>query len=265
MNSGKAERPPETPNCAQLQLLCNENAVLSRALAAAQQRAASLLAEKEAEITNLCTLLMQTQARNIGLETENEALRSRLGAMPAQEYQSEALRRLAHQSLYQEERISRLQREIERLRIATPPAARSMQAEASTLDAKRILCVGTHRKGVETYRPLIEAAGGQLNHHEGAEEHLLPQLDAALCAADLVICQTGCISHNAYWRVKEHCQLRGKRCVFVDANGTNGLAQGLRELLKDALANGKKGVQNGATGIRQKDLPASNTPTGEPP
>lgn len=35
-------------------------------------------------------------------------------------------------------------------------------------------------------------------------------------AADLVICQTGCVSHGAYWRVHEHCRRTGKQCVLVD-------------------------------------------------
>ncbi|MFW5330410.1 hypothetical protein [Hydrogenophaga sp. ZJX-1] len=26
----------------------------------------------------------------------------------------------------------------------------------------------------------------------------------------------GCISHNAYWRVKEHCKHLGKPCLFVE-------------------------------------------------
>jgi hypothetical protein len=26
----------------------------------------------------------------------------------------------------------------------------------------------------------------------------------------------GCISHNAYWRVKEHCKRHGKPCLFVE-------------------------------------------------
>lgn len=34
--------------------------------------------------------------------------------------------------------------------------------------------------------------------------------------ADLVVYQTGCISHNAYWRVKDFCKCTGKRCVFVE-------------------------------------------------
>jgi hypothetical protein len=40
-------------------------------------------------------------------------------------------------------------------------------------------------------------------------------LEESLVAADLVICQTGCLSHNAYWRVQDHCRRTGKPCVLV--------------------------------------------------
>lgn len=41
-------------------------------------------------------------------------------------------------------------------------------------------------------------------------------LEASLAAADLVICQSGCISHGAYWRVHDHCRRTGKACVLVE-------------------------------------------------
>ena len=44
----------------------------------------------------------------------------------------------------------------------------------------------------------------------------LARLEASLVAADLVICQTGCLSHGAYWRVQDHCRRTGKACVLVE-------------------------------------------------
>jgi hypothetical protein len=41
-------------------------------------------------------------------------------------------------------------------------------------------------------------------------------LEESLVAADLVICQTGCLSHGAYWRVQDHCKRTGKACVLVE-------------------------------------------------
>jgi len=44
----------------------------------------------------------------------------------------------------------------------------------------------------------------------------LASLEGSLLAADLVICQTGCLSHGAYWRVQDHCKRTGKTCVLVE-------------------------------------------------
>ncbi len=41
-------------------------------------------------------------------------------------------------------------------------------------------------------------------------------LEASLQTADLVICQTGCLSHGEYWRVQDHCKRTGKTCVLVE-------------------------------------------------
>lgn len=40
-------------------------------------------------------------------------------------------------------------------------------------------------------------------------------LEDRLVEADLVICQTGCLSHQAYWRVQDHCRRHNKPCVLV--------------------------------------------------
>lgn len=62
-----------------------------------------------------------------------------------------------------------------------------------------------------------------------ATEPALPQIDAAalsgsdsdalsshLSEADLVICQAGCVSHNDYWRLHNHCRRTGKQCILID-------------------------------------------------
>ena len=41
-------------------------------------------------------------------------------------------------------------------------------------------------------------------------------LAASFAAADLVICQTGCLSHGDYWRVQDHCRRTGQTCVLVE-------------------------------------------------
>lgn len=111
---------------------------------------------------------------------------------------------------------------------ASLPADGQASAAAVPLSDRAVLCVGGRAASVPVYRQLVEDTGGRFLHHDGGEEHAIARLDATLAAADLVICQTGCISHDAYWRVKEHCRRTGKRCVFVEAPSRHALAQALQ-------------------------------------
>ena len=52
--------------------------------------------------------------------------------------------------------------------------------------------------------------------NKSLEAGLEAGLEASLQAADLVICQTGCMSHGDYWRVQDHCKRTGKLCMLVD-------------------------------------------------
>ena len=79
--------------------------------------------------------------------------------------------------------------------------------------------------------------GGQFAHHDGGLENNHSALDASLAAADLVICQTGCISHNAYWKVKDFCKRTGKRCVFVENPSASFLVRGLEQMSSQAVTN----------------------------
>ena len=54
-------------------------------------------------------------------------------------------------------------------------------------------------------------AAGSVDDLADLEASLVASLDAA----DLVICQTGCLSHGDYWRVQDHCKRTGKPCVVA--------------------------------------------------
>jgi hypothetical protein len=93
------------------------------------------------------------------------------------------------------------------------------EAQPATLGGKNVLCVGGRSGAVENYRQIVEERGGRFMHHDGGLEESLHRIDSALATADIVICQAGCISHNAYWRVKEQCKRTGKPCIFVKNAG----------------------------------------------
>jgi len=94
---------------------------------------------------------------------------------------------------------------------------------------RALLCVGGRPAGVPVYRKMVERAGARFLHHDGGTEDRAARLDASLQAADGVICQSGCVSHDAYWRVKEHCRRAGKPCVFVSVPSHTAMARAIGE------------------------------------
>nr|WP_233170936.1 DUF2325 domain-containing protein [Herbaspirillum sp. ASV7] len=66
----------------------------------------------------------------------------------------------------------------------------------------------------EKMRPPLAASANA--SQTAATEPELSALEASVAAADLVICQTGCLSHGAYWRVQDQCKRSGKTCMLVE-------------------------------------------------
>lgn len=98
-----------------------------------------------------------------------------------------------------------------------PPAAVEVPAPATPtrMHGCRILCVGGVQRAVGRYRAHIENLGGRFEHHDGGAERGVQQLQGCLQRADLVLCQAGCINHEAYQRIKRFCERSGKPCVYL--------------------------------------------------
>jgi len=249
---------------ARVEALEHENAVLARELAAAQQRCtrqaaeqARLADQRQAELVRLRAELV---VRDTGLAQAREQLEVLEAAAPGLGSRFE----LAREARAQDERIQALQRsllqaqqEAERQRERADEAVAEWQHRDSqravepgeddtagvahdsalaALQHRAVLCVGGRTAIVPVYRQLIERTGGRFMHHDGGDEDSAAKLDSTLASADLVICQTGCISHDAYWRVKDHCKRTGKRCVFVDSPSRAGLERALGEVQAEQQA-----------------------------
>ncbi len=239
--------------------LIDENAVLARQLAVVQQRSARVAAEQAHRREALEAELVRLRGELIARDTTAAGLREQLQALERAAPDLPERVALAADKRAQAERILALQRallqareEAERQRrradeaLATvqgPPRAEA-QAESTppvpptpaALTDRAVLCVGGRSASVPAYRQVIERTGGRFLHHDGGEEDKVAQLDATLAAADLVICQTGCVSHDAYWRVKDHCKRTGKRCLFVDNPSRAALERALLRALQRGIA-----------------------------
>lgn len=219
--------------------LREEQAVLLRSLAEVQKRASDCLLEKARELERCRKRLADAQAElvakdawGLSLLGELERLRE---AMPDLKDRA-ALARRAREA---EDRAVALQGRLveleSRLAWREPPApaaapvAQQPAAAAATpgLEDRSVLCIGGRTGAVSVYRRLVERLGGRFLHHDGGQEDNLRRLEASLAAADLVICQTGCISHGAYWRVKDHCKRHGKRCLFLDNPSAASFSRGI--------------------------------------
>ncbi|MEG0820681.1 MAG: DUF2325 domain-containing protein [Burkholderiaceae bacterium] len=227
----------ERTDLARLRALETQNADLRQAIAAAQTRAQQLSEAAAAAERHRSGLEIQLG----GAAARSRSLEARVAELESLERKEDP--RLAERAA----RIRQLERAIGKLQAArhaglivgaaapAPPSSLSPlpvppAALPVRLNDAAVLCVGGRPSAVPTYRKLVEGQGGRFLHHDGGTEESAARLDASLSAADLVICQTGCISHNAYWRVKDHCRRTGKRCVFVDQPSAAGLARGLRRI-----------------------------------
>lgn len=226
--------------------LSKENAVLARELAAAQQRSTRVGQEQGRKIEALQAQVLRLRADLIGrdtlvsqarealadLEREVPHLRSRHELTRQSERQLQRIRELEQLVTRERERADRSERE--RQGRDTPAAGVVVEGAspptAVALHDCAVLCVGGRAASVPVYRELVEGAGGRFMHHDGGDEDNVSQLDKTLAAADLVICQAGCVSHDAYWRVKDHCKRTGKQCVFVEQPSRSGLQRALQRL-----------------------------------
>lgn len=242
---------------ARFESLIDENAVLTRELAAAQRRCTLQADEHARRVEQLDAETMRLRAELIGRDTSLAQVREQLAALEHAAPELGTRFELAQANRRQAEQIHQLQRallqaeqESERQRRRAAEATDALAAAqrqapiamlsavtpadgaqaAAALHDRAILCVGGRPASVPAYRQAIERTGGRFLHHDGGDEDSSAKLDATLAAADLVICQAGCVSHDAYWRVKDHCKRTGKRCVFVETPSRAALERALGEV-----------------------------------
>ncbi|MFN3436315.1 MAG: DUF2325 domain-containing protein [Acidovorax sp.] len=176
--------------------LPQEFLALCRQLGDAQQRCSAAMAAQAAEINALRSEIVRLRGalvvRDTRLAMAHDALEHAQAATPGLPRRKAMARHISMLA----ERITTLSRECLRWRLA---------AEVDALDLQRAKQGGA---------ALAEAAHSA--HTRPMGEAQAYDLDANLAAADLVICQTGCISHDEYWRVQDHCRRTGKPCILVD-------------------------------------------------
>lgn len=171
------EGAPSTVPVRDFNLLLNEHLTLARQHGAVQQRCTNLLAAQRAEIARLHAEVMRLRALVVARDSALAYEREDRAELEASMPGLPKRVALARQVQAMQQRLQALLRERDGPRAVAAVAARTARAPA----------------------PLDNLA----------------DLEQSLTAADLVICQTGCLSHGEYWRVQDHCKRTGKACVLT--------------------------------------------------
>ncbi|BBN88415.1 DUF2325 domain-containing protein [Azospira sp. I09] len=192
-----------------------ERSVLLRYLGQVQQRVGRQFEELRAEVRS--ELQAELQAEH---DTERRALADQLAARDDQ------LLALRGQLMVRDTALELLREELAELRRQVPGlAGRQELVRLLDIQAERIVALERERNAAlwraerESLRAREAAAGpGTVAILSADLVAALPdeaQLTEALAAADLVLCQTGCLSHDDYWRVQDYCARSGKRCLLL--------------------------------------------------
>lgn len=206
---------------------------LQRRLSDAEQRAA-LLACRELELTEV----RKAAQGYANLRERAEAMTVRIETLEERNAQNmHRAERLAQQLNEAQDSLAAAEAALEMaLGIGQCPGVagmagcgRSCPAEMQ-LTGRCVLCIGGKTRLIDGYRRMVETRGGRFLHHDGGQEESLHRIDAAVSSADAVVCQSGCISHAAYYRLKDACKKLGKPCVFVQSPGVASFARGLAVL-----------------------------------
>ena len=215
-------------------MIAHEHRVLMGEYGRAQARCSAQLAAQAARIAQLESELMRARAQVVIRDTQLALARDALADLAASVPGLPTRARLARKVEWLSERVQDLMRELLRLQWLPAPALPADVREKAVLYVGSYLTqdAGQAADGAHMAQQAVEQAGGRFLHHAGGDDGAddVAALEAGLVAADLVICQTGCVSHDAYWRVHDHCKRTGKQCVLVDQ------PQAMHFVRKEALA-----------------------------
>ena len=175
-------------------------------------------------------LLLQQEA--------NQQMRCTLQKQQQQLQQQTDLHRQLRQSQQRERQLHAERNALERL---LPNSVVTSEDCANCSQALRnILYVGGRSAMASHYRQLAERIGIRLIHHDGGQEEALSRLPEMIQSVDAVLCPTDCISHSAYYQLKQHCKRNGTPCLFFRGAGVSSLAAAMDQLTRGEFSIGKR-------------------------
>jgi hypothetical protein len=104
----------------------------------------------------------------------------------------------------------------------------SVSSDRLELHGRILLYVGGRPRQVAQMKLLVQAAGGELLHHDGGIEEHAEVLPGLVSRAEVALFPVDCISHAAALSLKRLCRQAGKPFVPLRSSGTTSLLYALK-------------------------------------
>ncbi len=183
--------------------------------------------ESGTAIVDMGRRLVGLTALNEELRTAAERSRTLQDALRASHERSAALLRERDTLAAERDALERMMLACENNEAACDGQCNDCENRAA---GRCVLCVGGRTTLLSQYRALAERLGIRLVHHDGGQEESLSRLPDLINGADAVLCPTDCVSHAAYYKLKQHCKRTGKPCLLFKGAGVSGFAVALARL-----------------------------------
>ena len=100
----------------------------------------------------------------------------------------------------------------------------------SDLKGMNVLYVGGRASQSAHLRAMVEQCNGGFIYHDGGRQDGRQRLDSVLAQADTVVFPMDCVSHDAYYCIKKHCERLDKKLVMIPHASLSAFAKGLEEV-----------------------------------
>ena len=132
---------------------------------------------------------------------------------------------------------------LERLLLASADTELAPECQRCPAAPRNILYVGGRTAMTAHYRELAARLGIRLIHHDGGQEEALSRLPEMIQGVDAVLCPTDCVSHSAYYHLKQQCKRVGKPCLFFKGAGVSSLAVAMERLARGEASLGAEATR----------------------
>lgn len=170
------------------------------------------------------------------LQHAHEQMTAAIGRVAELENALQSAQQVAAEAMQQREAIQAERDALERLLVAGQRSGAECAVQCACCEGAQeqrcVLYVGGRTSLVAQYRELAERLGVRLVHHDGGQEEALSRLPELIHRADAVVCPTDCVSHTAYYNLKNHCKRTGKPCLFFKGTGVGSFALAMTRIAK---------------------------------